>query len=236
MITVKPSITSISAGQKEQLVRVVSDSARKAAGVAVDDLSEAGVLNSANFQQTLKRGNEIVAEVTALVKRKIAEYAENIIGILRLLSGVEELSLDKTDGTELLANAANLFTGYLDSDFVNYGTNVSSSPAPATKIAVYEMVENGDFAKIFGSFSTDLDKLCLSQGQIIQFVKKHSNWLHPDGWATFILFKVNGDFFVARVYRVGGGLEASVDRFSSDRVWGAEYRRRVVVPQLRLES
>jgi hypothetical protein len=77
----------------------------------------------------------------------------------------------------------------------------------------------------------DLDALCMEQGEIVDFVKKHRDKLHPNGWATFFLFKVNGEYFVAGVRVDGRRLGAIVHRFDYSDVWGAAYRRRVVVPQ-----
>jgi hypothetical protein len=167
------------------------------------------------------------------------EPPKSVPNILRLISKGKIL-LDATDGTELLANAKDVFTGWLDGDFVGYGTNVPGSPVPAVEASVYEMVDDGDYKEVFESFNTaDLDKLCFSQGQIIQFPQKYPKWLHPDGNATFLLFKVGEKLFVARVDRFERKLWAEVHRFSDDLVWYAADRLRVVVPAtatLKIES
>mgnify|MGYP001594645421 FL=1 len=62
------------------------------------------------------------------------------------------------------------------------------------------------------------------------FVQKYPEWLHPQNYATFFLFKVEDEFFVAGVGRYGdGGLGVGVGHFSSGDVWGAERRSRVVL-------
>jgi hypothetical protein len=81
--------------------------------------------------------------------------------------------------------------------------------------------------------SDDLNKLVMTQSQIIQFVQKHRKWLRTDGYATFFLFKVGDEFFVADVFfNDDGRLEVYVYRFSDDDVWRAEVRHRIVIPQL----
>ncbi len=231
----KPSITPISAGQKEQFVRVITVATKKATGVAIDELAKSGVINSENLQRVLSRGDELVADVTTLIKEKLAKYAENIPGCLKLISGAETITLEPTDGKETMAKAGDLFRGFLDSDFENYGCNVKSKPTEKQNVAVREMIKDGDFRKIFGGLSDDLDSLCLSQAQIIQFVKNHRKWLRTDGYATLFLFKVDKDFFVARVnVNSDGNLEASVIRCSDVSAWIAERRYRVVTPQLSL--
>jgi len=156
---------------------------------------------------------------------------------LRLLSASEEIIISETDGTKTLANATDVFTGYISPDFTNSGLDVPSEARPKTPVRVYELVKNGRFNQFFSS-SGGLDKLCLTQDQIIQFCLEHKNWLRTGGFATFFLFKVEGQFWVVHVrFDAGGRLMAIVNGFSSVNVWRAGYGHRIVVPQLvRLES
>ncbi len=238
----KPSVTSenneISLGQKESCITLITDATRKATGVAIDELIEAGTVNKKNLQKVLSRGHEVVAAVTLLVKEKIAEIAENISGCLKLISGAECLEIEATDGSETIDKARDVFTtGYIDSDFKNYGCNVAAHPTEKTSVQVYEMIKDGTFAEIFGGLSTDLNKLCLTQAQIIAFVKKHRKWLRTEGYATFFPFKVGDEVFVGSAgFDSGGHLGARVYRFDHDYVWNAEDRSRVVLPQLELEN
>ena len=197
---------------------------------AVEQLATDGQLDLAGLQRFLGRGDRLKAKLILHLKEIVFELAAQVTEYVKCISGGKKLTLDATNGSELLANAASVFTGWLDSDFVNYETNVSGPPAPATDIEVHEMTKNGDFKAIFGGFDADLDSLCLSQGQIKQFPQKYPEWLHPEGDATFLLFKVGKEFFVADVYRLDGELKADVYRFSHDLVWNAGYRFRVVVP------
>jgi len=127
--------------------------------------------------------------------------------------------------------------GGVDSDFADWGTDVPGEAKPETQFEVFEQDGNGTFAQIFGAFGVDLDKLCWSQDQIITFVESHANLLHPKGWATFFLFRVGEELFVAHVYRRNAAvgtlrqLEAYVSRLSCGHVWSAKYRHRFVVPQ-----
>lgn len=165
------------------------------------------------------------------------ERAQDVNSIVKLTSGAEVLELDATDGKQTIAQAKDAFPGYIDGDFREWGCDVKSAPTGKTEVAVYEMIKDGDFARIFNGMSDDLNKLVLTQPQIIKFVQKHRQWLRTEGYGTFFLFKVGDEFFVARVLVDGGGqLKARVYRFSYDDVWHAEGRRRIVVPQLTLES
>lgn len=229
--------TKASDGQIETSVTLVVDATRKATGVALRDLAKRGVLTKQNIERVRARGNQVVAAITALVKEQFAEIAENIVGIVKLISGAEVLELDETDGKETIAEAKATFTGYLDSDFKNYGANVPSSATGKMNVTVHKMIKDGTFAQIFGGMSDDLNSLCLTQPQIIQFVKKHRKWLRTDGYGTFFLFKVGDEFFVAGV-RVfdGGRLMVGAVRLSFAYVWDAGSHRRIVVPQLNLAN
>lgn len=153
--------------------------------------------------------------------------------ILRLISGEETLVLDPTDGKETIPEAKVVFPAYIDSDFQNWGADEASGPTSETPVAVYEMVRDAKFETMFNSLGTEKEKLCLTQSQIIGFVKKYRNWLRTEGYATFFLFQSKGKFFVANVYFDGNGrLGVIVNRFAYDYVWGAECRHRVVFPQL----
>ncbi|MEZ4194821.1 MAG: hypothetical protein R3B53_00250 [Candidatus Paceibacterota bacterium] len=92
------------------------------------------------------------------------------------------------------------------------------------------MTRNGTFKTLFGSLG-DPRKLCLTQGQIVEFCRSHSDSLRQEGYGTFFLFEVDGELFVALVDVYGVGLEACVFRFESNDVWHAGSRPRLVVRQ-----
>lgn len=233
-----PSIasdTEVTDGQIETCVTLVTDATRKGTGTALRELARNGVLNKQNIERVRARGNEIVAAISALVKEKFAEIADNIAGIVKLISGAETLELDETDGKETIAKAKDTFPGWIDGDFKEYGCDVKSEPTKKTQVTVHEMIKDGTFAQIFGGMSDDLDSLCLTQPQITQFVQKHRKWLRTDGYGTFFLFKVGEEFFVAYViFDDDGQLWVFASRFSYDDVWSAESGHRLVVPQLAL--
>lgn len=145
---------------------------------------------------------------------------------------------------DTIARADDVFTGWIDSDFIKWGTDVKSPKTEETELAVLEMDKNGTFKDMFGSISEwsashatskDYDSMCLTQAQIIAFMKEHKDKLRTDGYSTFFLFKVNSEVFVARVRLDSGERpDALVHRFSDNGVWYAKFRHRLVVPQLAL--
>lgn len=137
-------------------------------------------------------------------------------------------------GKNYISKAKDVFTGWIDSDFKNWGLDIPSEPKPETKVAVLELTQNTTFKQMFSDFR-NLDDACLTQERIITFCQNHREHLSQDGDSTFFLFKVDNEFFVARVdFNDDGQLLVCVVRFSPGRVWRAADRHRVVVPQLSL--
>jgi len=152
--------------------------------------------------------------------------------VVKLISGEARLVLDACNGKKTIAQASDVFS-YIDPDFKNWGTDVAGKATPETSVTVHEMVEDANFAKMFGALADDPSKLVLEQDQILNFIRKYRNWLRQDGWATFFLFQSGDEFFVAYVYRGSyGSLRVGVYRFAGVGAWSAGYRHRLVVPQL----
>lgn len=151
---------------------------------------------------------------------------------LKLISGGESLLLDPTDGTKTLANAKDVFV-WINSDFNNWGADEQGQPTVETTVDVYEMAKDATFLQMFSELNADVSKLCLTQHQIKNFVKKYRQWLRTEGYGTFFLFESSGVFFVADVrFDSDGELDVSVNHFEYSHVWYDEYRHRLVVPKL----
>ena len=157
--------------------------------------------------------------------------------ITRRLFGDSEVVISAVDGAQALARAKQVFTGYIDADFVNWGLDEAGEATPVQKVQVEEMTKNGTFRQIFGGFGVDFNRLCLTQHQVKQFCIEHQDKLRTEGYGTFFLFKnKTGDkFFVAVVlFDDDGRLEVCVYEFSNDFVWDAECQHRFVSPQQQL--
>lgn len=152
--------------------------------------------------------------------------------ILQLISGGEKLMIEALDGKAYISDAKKTFKSFIDSDFKNWGLNQSGLATAETLLDVSEMTGDGTFVQIFTGITSDLDKIVMTQAQIIRFCEKHPTWLRQEGYATFFLTKVGGEYFVVRVSVVADGLGVRVSRLESGGVWNGEYRRRVVSPQL----
>ncbi len=85
---------------------------------------------------------------------------------------------------------------------------------------------------MFDELNTDVRKLCFTQAQIKNFVKKYRNWLRADGYATFFLFESEGNFLVADVVDSDGKLSVIRRQLKDDGIWAAGFHRRLVTPRL----
>lgn len=184
--------------------------------------------------------NQRLAENLALITLNrasiILRQEPVIVSYCRSLSQGKKVAIGATNGRSTIAEAKYTFPGFIDGDFVHYGTNIPGQPTKKMRVEVLEMMRDGTFAQIYDGFGRPRESLCLTQSQIIRFVKDHSQWLRADGRATFFLFKEKvqgkGEFFVANVYWYDGQLEVRVYRLSYGNVWRVGYRHGIVVPQL----
>jgi hypothetical protein len=214
---------------------VFQSSAGQIAGLVTDMLrirDELGITPDEFHVLFTQDGEKHLEKMIMDLKTPAAETPKPVY--LRRLYPDEDILLAPTDGTKTIAQAKNVFSWGIDSDFTNWNLNVMATKTTTTKVSVHEMFErDGTFAEIYGSLGHPLDRLCLTQHQIINFCVMHKDKLRQEGYATFFLFKVGGKFFVADVgVDADGTLCARVDHFSDARAWRAECRRRFVIPQL----
>lgn len=229
-----PSIASgdkaVSESEIESNVTLVVGATRKATGAALRDLAKRSVLTEQNVKRVRR---QVVATIAVHMRGQLAQTAENVVGSVKLISGAEVLELDPTDGNETIAEAKATFTGFLDEDFNDHDINVPSLPTGKIEVTVHEVVKDGTLVQIFGDMSDDLDCLCLTQPQIIQFVKKHRKWIRSEDCRTSFLFKAGNEFIVADVnVNDDWDLEACVRRLSCDSLAVVGGHHQIVVPQL----
>ena len=190
-------------------------------------------LKVADYLQEVVDNPEERFSLDLIKEEKVSKEKEtNNLYLKSFTTGV----LKATTGQRTLANADNIFTGYLDSKFVDLKTDIKGQSTKETPFEVFEQIGDGTLNQIFGSFDTNLDRLCWSQDQIITFVEGYSDMLHPAGYPTFFLFKVGKHFLVACAHWGSTDLLAAyVCPLSYDHVWDVGwdvvYRYRFVVPQ-----
>ena len=156
----------------------------------------------------------------------------NTFGGLELVSKGANIMIDDTDGEGTIAGATNFFTGGIDPDFVEYGTDVGGNPTDETPAQVYKLIKDASFAQMLAIFEEGLGgRLCFEQDQILSFCRYYANpWLPEELYATFFPFKVKGEHFLAGVRQPGGQPAVSAYYRKDERIWRAKYGYRIVLP------
>jgi hypothetical protein len=153
--------------------------------------------------------------------------------VLRLVSVGVSLIIGACDGSKTLANSEKIFKVHLNKN-IHLGNGLERTPSFETAVEVYETEKNVTPAEIFFSLADELDKLCLSEHQVVVFCKKYYQWLRIGSYSppTFFMFKGEKDFFLAHVFAASSGdLALRVDRFKhGDGILPAGVR--IVVPEL----
>jgi hypothetical protein len=125
--------------------------------------------------------------------------------------------------------AATIFTGWLDSDWENYGLNKPSPVRPDTKVRVDKLVADANEREMFGT----APKGFFTPAQAAVFVRDRENkYLAPDNRATLIPVQVGDEFFVVVVSVPEGKPRAGVFEFDPNYAWSGSSGAYVVRPQL----
>lgn len=170
--------------------------------------------------------------VFKLVEDLFAKDVEQKSSMLSLISVGEKVMIEALDGKAYIADAKQTFRSFIDGNFKSWGLNKSGPATLETLVDIHEVVEDGNLVKIFTSLNPDLEKVVMTQAQIIRFCEKHPTWLRREGYGTFFLTKVSDEYVVVFVSVNSGGLLVYVDRLGNADVLYGRYRYRVVSPQL----
>jgi len=154
--------------------------------------------------------------------------------IIKPISAGKHIVIGATNGTETLASASDVFSS-ISPDFKNWGCDKAEQATPEVAVEVYEQIEDATYPEIFGGVDRNFDHLVLTTSQIKSFiVNSAKEYLLEAEWTCFrSLFKVGNEFFIADVRILSdGNRDVRVTRFFDGSVRHANYRHRIVVPQL----
>jgi hypothetical protein len=120
----------------------------------------------------------------------------------------QKLGLPATDGSVNLKNSG-LFGKCLDPDYINWDLNKKQKATKAQGIKAYRLMADVRFKKMFAFFNKNIDELCLTQNQIVDYCEKYKNHLKSCR-SVFVPFKENREYFIANVYLVDEKYCASI--------------------------
>lgn len=185
-----------------------------------------------DLQRRLIEGSLSFSELKKTVGPLIGQFHKPFPSETSHLRLIGETTISATKaGIGMKQENQTLFNS-VDPDFDNWDAQTVSKDTEEAKAYVYDQMQNGTYAEIFGSFNKNLDLLEFeTHEQIKDFVKNSPELLHPKGWYTHFLYKnKSGKRFVADVDRSSDGdLSVFVNRFSCGSVWSADFADRFVI-------
>lgn len=162
------------------------------------------------------------------------------VGAMDLVSAGKNLTIEALHGNNSIFRSG-VFK-ITDPNFANYKLRASVTTTADTPIEVYEFSEKHCIdnslpgmisnVSIFLSLNSDLDKLVLTQTQIIRFCIKYPELLCWHGYGTFFLIKVDGEYLVVHIHGIDapGQMDAMLGYLEDEVIFDAGYHRRIVVP------
>jgi hypothetical protein len=166
---------------------------------------------------------------------QIIKSAIPINGYFKLLYSSEKIIIDPCDGTKTLSSAKDVFPAGIDG-FFRHEHFSSEIATKVTEVKVYEAATDDTFSGMFYSFSNDLDELCFTQHQVVNFCKKYPKLLCQNRIETFFLIKVCNEYFIAPVVTFPTGLDVAIYEFNYNRLQKASNLHRIVIPKLRIKN
>jgi hypothetical protein len=110
--------------------------------------------------------------------------------ILKLISTDEKLVIKALDGmATIIYSQKTTFRTGVDFNFGSQDINRVSNPTGETLVNAYGLIRNAKFSEIYDSLSENLDKICFTQSQIIDFCQNYSRHLVRSEHGNFFLSK-----------------------------------------------
>ena len=111
-----------------------------------------------------------------------------------------DIAVGPTDGTRVISKETDVFTGGIASSISRYeGT---SDQAPATEehvMSIYRSRRGAHIEDIFLSFGAGLQRLTLTQHQLIEIVERNADMLRLDMYSLFAVIEVRKDPYLFQV-------------------------------------
>lgn len=186
---------SIERDRKDLVEQVVLDAARQ----AFASLEKIGKADERRFQRLLDNKNEIADWVALILERRLAHIWEEPDPHAQLIYGSQNIVVGASSGMETFAAYPEEFK--LRSPWYQ-GPIPETPPTPsdAVEVEVHEMFKSSESTeKIFRGFGVPLEKMCLTESQVVLFIKNHRNWLVKERAVNIFLLRRGKDFWTVYV-------------------------------------
>lgn len=146
---------------------------------------------------------------------------------LKTVSETEKLVIEALDGKMNFANAQDIVKSE-----ITY-PDLESQPAVATEeteVTIMALIKSANFEEIFTDITENLDKIVMTQAQIIRFCEKYFSPNSHENDVAFFLIKVDCEYFVVNLSNYEHNFYASTFEFDFLPEWEANSGVFVVVP------
>ncbi len=134
-------------------------------------------------------------------------------------------------GYSTISQAKDVFP-YAGTDIEYRNINNEQKAKKETIVNIYESKKGiVSFSQVFNPLNEDLNKLCLTQGQVVNFCRKKSQHLCQGG-PTFFLIKENDEFLIIKVHSFANGLIVAANLFDDNDGLSDISNYRLVVPAI----
>ncbi len=156
--------------------------------------------------------------------------------IVKLIPPGKTLIIEASDGQRIIANAFKVFKSGISPEFKKYGSNINCLPSRETLLVVYELTVDIKTCDVFPNIYHNLDKMVLTQEQIIRLCERFPEVLCQKGYATLFLTKELDYYFIVSVYAHSSGLYVDISPLSDQSSLKAKEHNRIICPKFNLAA
>ncbi|PKM91815.1 hypothetical protein CVU82_01245 [Candidatus Falkowbacteria bacterium HGW-Falkowbacteria-1] len=152
--------------------------------------------------------------------------------VLEIVRSYDSRTIDALDGSIAIIDSEDIFRAYIDPKFKELGLDKPGLSTPKITVEVYKLVDDKKIGDIFVSFGVNLDKLVMSQSQIVFFCKRNYLRICGNEYAYFFLIKEKNKYHVVNVDIYSDGIGVEIVHFDQKRILLSDDFYHVVVPQV----
>ena len=162
-----------------------------------------------------------------------SENSKAPISFLTDFTKTRDLNIEALSGETTLADAKNILRD-LDKNVSYFGLDkrIGLAPTSATTVEVKEIIRREASLRIFSSITRDLDKLVMSQAQVVKYCEKNFCQLVREDSGTLFLIKDQGHYILVVVIRESNHLGFVLLPIGNPYFWKPDAHLSIVYPKI----
>ncbi len=150
----------------------------------------------------------------------------------------ESLIIPPVDGKRSIARSVSIFSGGMTGYYKSLYLDLPSQPTTEVSVSIRKITDYDSYMGMFTTICKDINELCLTQHQIVEFCRLHTGWMISNklitrSWqSTCFLFKQNNEFYVANTQLCDDGIYIFLDQMNSACLGNNCNTGLVVIPSL----